>query len=85
MNAFEEASLRVEKRKVIKAFSLGYDGIVQYYSDVLDEDEIRPREEYDKALAICRECSPSGRCEACFCPYESKLVMIDFECAKGNF
>ena len=85
MNKFRQAkgrTIRVGMKAAAKIIAGGYDSIAKEISGDL---ELRGKELYEEHLAVCRECSPNGRCPECNCNYTVKLVMRDFPCGKGKW
>lgn len=78
MNAFGEAAKRTIENaisRVIDDPSALYDKLGELYSF-----EKRSKAEYLRCVAICKECSPDGRCRICWCPYMLKLASKEWMC-----
>jgi len=78
MNKFKEAEARAKKN-----IELDYDGLAKYFKRF--GVDIRTKDEYEQLLPICKECCPDGFCAECGCPYNGKLILRDFKCARNNF
>jgi hypothetical protein len=84
MNAMLNAKVRVMKKRIDHQEYIAAGGYTALCA-ANPGRKLRTKEEYERRLAECRECCPTGFCSECGCNYRAKLVLRAFVCGRGKF
>ena len=82
MNPLEQTQQRAKRQRLGRIINAkGYDDLAIEFK----EHKLRDKEDYDRCVAICVECSGEGKvCPLCKCPYKIKLMSPSWKCMEGK-